>query len=42
MPCATLTLKHRNLCVKEFMSKIECFNYSNEMTEVEKENRPLQ
>ena len=42
MLCATQTLKHQNLHVEQFINKIECFNYFNEVDEVEKENRPLQ
>lgn len=38
MLCVTQTLMHQNLHEHQFINKIECFNYSNE---VEKENRPL-
>lgn len=41
MLCATQTLTHLSLHDRQFINKIECFNYSNEVDEAEKENRPL-
>lgn len=39
MLCATQTLMHQNLHDHQFINKIKWFNYSNEVDEVEKENR---
>lgn len=41
MLCATQTLTYQNLHDHQFINKIECFNYSNEVAKAEKENRPL-
>lgn len=41
MLCVSQILMHQNLRDHQLMNKIECFNYSNEVDEVEKENRPL-